>query len=277
MDIRCRIWRSRNARYVFCLFSLRLWLICYFVDIFLQMNDQINSVLNRYEAFKMGDYSAAANPVPAEFARYASRYSIVFRGTNCSLSTSRMQDSSLIDLDDPPNATTPTGNPVDDLADLFGPSSASQTAAPAQQTRMFNTMQQPVPQTSNGSSNANALSDLFSNNPSPPPNQLSPGHSTFGSISLPMTPGPQAQQNRSQARDSPYGTSSPSFTPPTQPEPQGTFWAMQQGGSTGIGVQIQPQRSAMPPMASTSQTTIPAGTKAQAQSKDPFADLAGLF
>ncbi len=39
-----------------------------FADIFLQMNDQINSVLNRYESYKKGDYVAAANPVPSELA-----------------------------------------------------------------------------------------------------------------------------------------------------------------------------------------------------------------
>ncbi|KLO12452.1 VHS-domain-containing protein [Schizopora paradoxa] len=38
------------------------------MDIFLQMNDQINSVLNRYESYKKGDYVAAANPVPLELA-----------------------------------------------------------------------------------------------------------------------------------------------------------------------------------------------------------------
>lgn len=40
------------------------------LDIFLQMNDQMNSVLNRYEAFKKGDYAAAANPIPGELVGY---------------------------------------------------------------------------------------------------------------------------------------------------------------------------------------------------------------
>ena len=39
-------------------------------DIFLQMNDQINSFLNRYEAFKKGDFTAAANPIPTELAGF---------------------------------------------------------------------------------------------------------------------------------------------------------------------------------------------------------------
>ncbi|CAA7262509.1 unnamed protein product [Cyclocybe aegerita] len=38
------------------------------LDTFLQINDQINTVLDRYEAFKKGDYSFAANPIPRELA-----------------------------------------------------------------------------------------------------------------------------------------------------------------------------------------------------------------
>lgn len=36
--------------------------------IFLQINDQINNVLSRFEAFKKGDYTAVANAVPANLA-----------------------------------------------------------------------------------------------------------------------------------------------------------------------------------------------------------------
>ncbi|THH01978.1 hypothetical protein EW026_g837 [Hermanssonia centrifuga] len=39
------------------------------LDTFLQINDQINTVLNRYEAFKRGDYEAARNPIPAELSK----------------------------------------------------------------------------------------------------------------------------------------------------------------------------------------------------------------
>ena len=42
--------------------------VSHLIDIFLRINDQINTVLNRYEAFKKGDFSAAANPIPAELA-----------------------------------------------------------------------------------------------------------------------------------------------------------------------------------------------------------------
>ncbi|KAJ4493037.1 VHS domain-containing protein [Lentinula edodes] len=87
------------------------------LDTFLQMNDQINSVLNRYEAFKKGDYSFAANPIPAELSNAGSASA----GTGLSL----------IDFDDstngtsatistPTNTTTATSNSGGDLMGLFG-------------------------------------------------------------------------------------------------------------------------------------------------------------
>jgi hypothetical protein len=81
------------------------------LDTFLQINDQINTVLNRYEAFKKGDYSFASNPIPAELG-----------------SSSTKNDLSLIDFDDnAPSANSggPTGQPVDELASLFGPPTTS--------------------------------------------------------------------------------------------------------------------------------------------------------
>lgn len=48
-------------------------------DIFLQMNDQLNSVLNRYESFKKGDFVAAANPVPSEYAGYVCLCSTLYQ------------------------------------------------------------------------------------------------------------------------------------------------------------------------------------------------------
>ena len=53
------------------------------LNTFLEINDQINSVLNRYEAYKKGDYTAAANPIPPEV-------------------TAAAQNDSLIDFDDAP-------------------------------------------------------------------------------------------------------------------------------------------------------------------------------
>ncbi|KAJ3847611.1 VHS domain-containing protein [Lentinula lateritia] len=86
------------------------------LDTFLQMNDQINSVLNRYEAFKKGDYSFAANPIPAELSNAGS--------------ASASTGLSLIDFDDSTNGTsatistptntTTTSNSGGDLMGLFG-------------------------------------------------------------------------------------------------------------------------------------------------------------
>ncbi|KAG6908648.1 hypothetical protein DXG01_003826 [Tephrocybe rancida] len=91
------------------------------LDTFLQINDQINSVLNRYEAFKKGDYETASNPIPTELAGGAA------------------SGLSLIDFDD---SSSSAANPVslgtglDDLNDLFasipGPASIP-AAAPVPQ------------------------------------------------------------------------------------------------------------------------------------------------
>lgn len=78
------------------------------LETFLQMNDQINHTLNRYEAFKRGDYTAAANPIPSELAPGKPK-------------------SDLIDLldDEPAPAVAAPVGPVNELADLFGPPSSS--------------------------------------------------------------------------------------------------------------------------------------------------------
>ncbi|KAF5392386.1 hypothetical protein D9757_001561 [Collybiopsis confluens] len=79
------------------------------LDTFLQMNDQINIVLNRYEAFKKGDYVQAANPIPQELGG----------GSSGGLS--------LIDFDDSANnanggAAGGGSNTLTDLGGLFSSS-----------------------------------------------------------------------------------------------------------------------------------------------------------
>ncbi|KAI0036332.1 hypothetical protein K488DRAFT_38212, partial [Vararia minispora EC-137] len=76
------------------------------LDTYLQINDQINTVLSRYEAFQKGDYTAAKNPIPAELAA----------GTNASTS------ASLIDFDDmsAQNASGSGSNPLNELDAIFG-------------------------------------------------------------------------------------------------------------------------------------------------------------
>jgi len=83
------------------------------LDTFLQINDQINTVLNRYEAFQKGDYSFSSNPIPAELG-----------------GSSTKNDLSLIDLDDsaPSNGGLTSG--VDDLASLFGSALPTSSTSP---------------------------------------------------------------------------------------------------------------------------------------------------
>jgi hypothetical protein len=71
----------------------------YASDTFLQINDQINTVINRYEAFQKGDYVTSSNPIPAELG-----------GGPGALS--------LIDLDDGAPSGGGSGG-MDDLAGLF--------------------------------------------------------------------------------------------------------------------------------------------------------------
>lgn len=92
-------------------------------DTFLQINDQINTVLNRYEAFKKGDYSFSSNPIPPELG-----------------GSSAKTDLSLIDFDDsgPSNSSGSTVQPTDELASLFGPGPATLSGPP-----MVNTATRP--------------------------------------------------------------------------------------------------------------------------------------
>ncbi|KAJ2962885.1 hypothetical protein NUW54_g14311 [Trametes sanguinea] len=88
------------------------------LNMFLQINDQINTVLNRYEAYKKGDYSVAANPIPPELSNGAAG------------SSSGAQAISLIDFDDTPAQQQPaasSGTGIDELASLFGPGPSAQS------------------------------------------------------------------------------------------------------------------------------------------------------
>ncbi|KAF6747330.1 hypothetical protein DFP72DRAFT_821895, partial [Ephemerocybe angulata] len=92
------------------------------LDTFLQINDQINSVVNRYEAFKKGDYSIAGT-IPAELAPSA-------------------QPTSLIDFDDSETApAAANANPANDLAGLFGGASSSSSPPAPQQPSVVSPLQ----------------------------------------------------------------------------------------------------------------------------------------
>ncbi|KAH9923891.1 VHS domain-containing protein [Fomitopsis serialis] len=91
------------------------------LNTFLQINDQLNAVLNRYDSYKKGDFTAAANPIPPEV-------------------TAASQNDSLIDFDDgPSSAPAQPGQqqpPLDDLASLFGPTAQTHFQTQPQQPMM---------------------------------------------------------------------------------------------------------------------------------------------
>ncbi|TFY67218.1 hypothetical protein EVJ58_g1767 [Rhodofomes roseus] len=99
------------------------------LNTFLQINDQLNTVLNRWDSYKKGDFTAAANPVPPEV-------------------TAAAQNDSLIDFDDAP-ASAPAQSarqqpPMDDLASLFGPGPATAQSQFQTQPPQATGMQQPI-------------------------------------------------------------------------------------------------------------------------------------
>ncbi len=186
------------------------------LDTFLQINDHINTVVSRYEAFKKGDFSFAANPIPSELSN-----------------NSVNQHSSLIDFDDA-QTTASSGNAsgggINDLAGLFAsPSPPSISQQQAFGASGFQT-HSPIP--SSGYNPNNGFGGLRlggGNGTSSLQQQPRQSATPPGAITLPITPGP--------------GQASVSVQP-SQPQ------------------QLrQPQQQPQP----------------QQQSKDPFADLAGLY
>ncbi|KIY71548.1 VHS-domain-containing protein [Cylindrobasidium torrendii FP15055 ss-10] len=213
------------------------------LDTFLQMNDLLNNSLERYEAYKRGDYTAAANPVPREFAQPQS-------------------DLSLIDFDDGSSgaaAPLPPSSGTDDLAGLFGSSQSPPTYSPS-------------PMNAN-----NALGNLMRNNSMSPP---VPSGTPPASIMLPSTPGLGSPSNGS-GRPSPsfsppYTPQQPSYTAQAQ---QSLFGGQMfaQPQQQRPAVQQQQQSFGHQPIQPQTQQPQPQQQQQPPQNKDPFADLAGLF
>jgi ADP-ribosylation factor-binding protein GGA len=210
-------------------------------DTYLQTNDQLNGVLERYEAFKRGETPPAS--IPSEF----------LPGKNDS--------TSLIEFDDsPPLAGSSSGagsgsTTADDLAGLFS-SSVSLTSTSATS---------PVGAFSGGLGESPLLTSIL-NQPTPAisPQFASPLHgsvapssrpsSHFGQIKLPSTP-PLQNQLQASGRVGPSPLGATKASPSTNPATTST---LQQP--------LVAQASSTPP----SQMSTPQG-------KDPFADLVGLF
>ncbi|KAF8634700.1 hypothetical protein AX15_000757 [Amanita polypyramis BW_CC] len=228
------------------------------LDTFLQINDQINTVLNRYEAFKKGDYAAAKNPVPAELVQASS------------------QAVSLIDFDDgldEAKAASTSGSGLNDLADLF--------SAPAPQLRQpsftlpaanmgaARTISQvvpsmvthaPTPISYNGNSGNPFGDNVLGRNVTSMQTQTA---SPPAPIMLPPTPQQQQQQPAASALSS---YSNNGFNPAKGP--------VQYSGTLSMGLMTPQRQNSQGQQQSQPSTTA---TSRQSQGKDPFADLAGLF
>jgi ADP-ribosylation factor-binding protein GGA len=240
VDIRCRDRRPRIAR------SVHWMPECFFyqlaiIDTFLQINDQINTVLNRYEAFKKGDYVTSSNPIPAELA-------------------SGKNDLSLIDLDESMSPKVPSTSAQDELASLFGPSlTPANPSMPAMQpaSQMYAS---PIPSMGFGGGMGGGIS-LPTNNAALPQPTMQPSAirlsgtpplQQLGSIVLPSTP----------------------QIPATIPNFLGGTGAAT--SITGMAPH-RPQGQPQPLYQTQQQQPQQPSAQEQAQRKDPFADLVELF
>lgn len=245
------------------------------LDTFLQMNDQINTALDRYEAYKKGDYATAANPIPTE------------------LSSTR-NDLSLIDLDDPvpSSSSAPTASGPDDLAGLFGspqpqPQPQHQPLAQHLNANLIATSTYaPSPIGTSGAGNFNPL--LRPTSMSPPASSTTPP----ASIMLPSTPGvgsPSVPNYDVGNRNGSTGMGTGQGLGILHPTPQQMFASQQSSFS--------PPQQSFNPMQGSMQQTFRASTyyqqqqfqqplqshqqpqqqQQQTQRKDPFDDLVGLF
>lgn len=248
------------------------------LDTFLKLNDQINTVLGRYDAWKRGDYEAAKNPIPAELSN-----------SNAGVS--------LIDFDDSaPSASGPAASggqaALNDLETLFGPSGATQQTHPpgiAAFSSQFQTSPPTYPQSS-GFGGVSAMGHSTGGspaafNPSTPPqyhiSSSTPSSSSPAGMIRLGTPQLQPQNTGSRvASPSPnyFGATNPSAAPMggglgiSSTNGISAFGTVSSGSMNAMvpQQQSQQQRTQQPPPAQP-------GNPSQAQGKDPFADLVGLF
>ncbi|THH32358.1 hypothetical protein EUX98_g1839 [Antrodiella citrinella] len=257
------------------------------LDTFLKLNDQINGVLTRYDAWKRGDYEAAKNPIPSELSNSSS---------NNGLSLIDFDDSAPSDSGGAGNA----GGTINELESIFGSSTA---AAPQPQRN-------PIPQ------GISSFSTGMGYQTTPPSYQPSQGFNSNRSLTSGMGGSPTIATPQSSS-SSPYhiGTSTPSSnpdgmirlgTPQLQGQNTGSRVASPNyfgntsanaspmgvglgisnsnglsglgglGGQTSVMNPQRPQQNhpQQPQPQQVQQSSAPAG---QPQGKDPFADLVGLF
>ncbi len=240
-------------------------------DTYLQINDQINTVLNRYESYKKGDYTAAANPIPPELSNGAGPIS-------------------LIDFDDGPSQSpnaAPAGGAsgIDELASLFGPSTTTavqSTPAPPAPNVMgsFGNLGYGQPASAGlGVGMGQGFGGMGfsgqSQQTQTPPTYQAPTPIAHNSMGMGAGGQPRRAGTVSPSSGAPLGSirlgtpSTPSHPPP-QPHSPGYFGQPMQP--------MQPMQQFQPMQPTQPQPqTQPANGQAQTQGKDPFADLVGLF
>lgn len=198
----------------------------------------------------------SSNPIPAELAGRTGGLSLID-----------------LDLDDGGGSGGGGGGgaPQDELAGLFGPSpntgmSAPAYSPPAMSSNGFGTGRPPP--------SSQPLFSAVSPQPFRPGSSSgSPAPQQFGSIMLPGTPTPQGQ-GQLQAR----AHSAPNYFSEAGDGAKGPVVGSGMGMGTGTGTGV-PQQPA-PTTGTTTTTTTTASTtssQTQGQTKDPFADLVGLF
>ncbi|KAJ3990121.1 VHS domain-containing protein [Lentinula detonsa] len=276
------------------------------LDTFLQMNDQINTVINRYEAFKKGDYSFASNPIPAELSNSASAgLSLIDFDESTAATNATSANTS--------TSTAPTTTTPNDLMGLFS-TSAPISSKPSPLSNLSNPMSNAMPvMESRIGLGLPGMNVGASTPPIPPtftpPNYGSPNSAPVFASTPPIggMPGMGAGMgmnssmglNSAVGYGSPFGAgprnSSPapaaSHTPNYFSGPQGVNMGLARSGTpstprTPQSMQamhgmysMQPSQPSQP-----MQTQPPAQNGSlsssqppAAQMKDPFADLAGLF
>lgn len=211
------------------------------LDAFLQINDQINNVITRFEAFKKGDYSISA--IPAEL-------------------TQTEAEASLISFDDSSHPSHSA--PVDDLASLFASLPQTQSSA-----RQPNANANAMFASQTGISLGNNL-NASSSTSSPVPNAPSP-QPQFGSIMLALTPPRVTSPGYFGGNNGNGGTNVVPNSSASGMSPPGLGLGVSRS-STGMGA-VPGSRANMGTMMGTQPTSTPLTQ----QGKDPFADLAGLF
>ncbi|KAJ7740919.1 VHS-domain-containing protein [Mycena maculata] len=208
------------------------------LDTLLQLNDQINTILGRYEAFRRGDYEAAANPVPSQYAA----------------------PTSLIDFDDPTPASSAPSSTANDLDALFGGLGGGVAVGSPPPTNPATRPPVPLSSPPQPQPETNAQlggSIMLPSTPVQPGRMRQPGY--FDAVSQSTARPPYFNGAVAQPLVHQQGTLNGAVLQQQQQPPY--------FNGTGLA---QPQPQVQQPQRQPQQAAPPQG-------KDPFADLAGLF